>query len=76
MWRGGFGYDATTRDVAIAAVERVLLPMVRTADADTVMLADGFSFREQIEQAADRPTLHIAELIAATLPTNDGETGR
>jgi hypothetical protein len=45
---------------------------VRAAAADTVILADGFSCREQIEQGTGRPTLHLAELLAAHLPAAGG----
>jgi hypothetical protein len=42
----------------------VLLPKVRAADADTLILANGFSCREQIEQGSVRKARHIAEIIA------------
>jgi hypothetical protein len=45
------------------AAERVLLPRLRAAPADTMVLANGFSCREQIEQATGRRTTHVAELI-------------
>lgn len=61
---GAFGFSAETYDVAIAAGERVLLPTVRAADAETLILANGYSCREQIEQGTGRATLHVAELIA------------
>jgi hypothetical protein len=41
-----------------------LLPAVREAEPETVILANGFSCREQIEQGTGRATLHLAELIA------------
>ena len=47
--------------------ERVLLPRVRTAGHDCLILADGFSCREQIDQGAGRRTCHLAEVIAAPL---------
>jgi len=43
--------------------ERVLLPMVREADPETLIIADGFSCREQIEQVTGRKTLHFAEVV-------------
>jgi Fe-S oxidoreductase len=64
---GAFGFAADTYDVSMAVAERVLLPKVRGAHRDTLILADGFSCREQIEQATDRPTLHIAEAMARAL---------
>ena len=47
--------------------ERVLLPAVRQADADTLIIADGFSCREQIEQTTGRRALHLAELLQLAL---------
>jgi Fe-S oxidoreductase len=61
---GSFGFEAEKYGVSMRAGERVLLPRVRSASRGTTILADGFSCREQIEQGSDRPTLHIAELIA------------
>jgi FAD/FMN-containing dehydrogenase/Fe-S oxidoreductase len=61
---GAFGFEAAKYQVSMTAAERVLLPKVRNAPSDMLVLADGFSCREQIEQATARPTMHIAELIA------------
>lgn len=62
---GSFGYEAGDRyDVSIASGERVILPRVREASAETMILADGFSCREQIAQSTDRRGLHLAEAIA------------
>jgi hypothetical protein len=49
-------------DVSIAC-GGVLLPAVRGADADTLIVADGFSCREQIAQTTGRRALHLAEVI-------------
>ena len=43
--------------------ERVLLPAVRAASKDTLIVADGFSCREQIEQLTDRHALHSAQVL-------------
>jgi len=65
---GNFGFEAGHYDVSRAAGERVLLPRVRQADEDTVVLADGFSCRTQIEQGeTGRTAVHLAELLAAGL---------
>jgi FAD/FMN-containing dehydrogenase/Fe-S oxidoreductase len=61
---GAFGFAGETYEVSQLIGERVLLPAVRGAPADTLILADGFSCREQIEQGSGRATLHIAELLA------------
>jgi hypothetical protein len=45
----------------------VLLPRLRAAEANVAVLANGFSCREQIEQAVGRNTLHIAELVAGSI---------
>src|SRR6185295_4839083 len=44
--------------------ERVLLPAVRKADEDTLIIADGFSCREQIAQLTSRHAVHVAEVLA------------
>jgi len=50
--------------MSMTAAERALLPRVRTASPDTLVLADGFGCREQIEQATGRKTIHLAEAAA------------
>jgi Fe-S oxidoreductase len=64
---GSFGFEAQKYAVSMAVAERGLLPALRTAPSSTMVLADGFSCREQIEQGCGRPTLHIAELIHRSL---------
>jgi hypothetical protein len=65
---GNFGFEAGHYDVSRACGERVLLPAVRDAAADTMMLADGFSCRTQIEQGGTgRTPVHLAEILAAGL---------
>lgn len=60
---GAFGMAKETFAVGRKVGERVLLPRVRELDADTLIIADGFSCREQIEIHAGRRTIHIAELL-------------
>jgi Fe-S oxidoreductase len=63
---GNFGFEDGHYDVSRAAGERVLLPRVRDADLHTVVLADGFSCRTQIEQGdTGRTAVHLVELLAA-----------
>jgi Fe-S oxidoreductase len=64
---GSFGFAKETYDVSQVVGERVILPAVREAPNDTLILADGFSCREQIEQGAGRETLHLADLLAARM---------
>jgi FAD/FMN-containing dehydrogenase/Fe-S oxidoreductase len=61
---GGFGYERGERyRVAQAAGERVILPAVRNAPDDTLIIADGFSCREQIAQNTERRPLHLAQVL-------------
>jgi Fe-S oxidoreductase len=60
---GAFGFEKEKYDVSIAAGERVLLPAVRGAAEDELIIASGFSCREQIEQQTDRRALHVAEVL-------------
>jgi Fe-S oxidoreductase len=65
---GAFGYEKGEHyRVSIACGERVLLPSVRKAAADTLIVADGFSCREQIQQTTQRRALHLAEVVALAL---------
>lgn len=65
---GNFGFERGHYDVSVAAAERVLMPEVRAAGPDTVVLADGFSCRTQISQLGDaRRALHLAELLRDTI---------
>ncbi|WP_395297344.1 FAD-binding and (Fe-S)-binding domain-containing protein [Kitasatospora hibisci] len=65
---GSFGFEQGHFEVSEAIAERVLLPEVRAAAPDTLILADGFSCRTQISQLAQgRRALHLAELIARAL---------
>jgi Fe-S oxidoreductase len=61
---GAFGFAAETYEVSQLIGERVLLPAVREAASDTLIVADGFSCREQIEQGTGRGTMHLADLLA------------
>jgi len=60
---GSFGYEKEKYEVSVKIGERVLLPAVRSASADTLIIADGFSCFQQIEQLAGRKALHIAEVL-------------
>ena len=60
---GAFGFEKDHYDVSIKVGERALLPTIRNADKDTLIIADGFSCREQIDQTTDRHALHIAQVI-------------
>ena len=60
---GAFGFQREHYDISMKVGERVILPAVREAGADTLIVADGFSCREQISQATGRETYHLAELL-------------
>ena len=60
---GAFGMAKETFDVGRAIGERVLLPRVRELSDDTVIIADGFSCREQIEMNGGRKAFHLVELL-------------
>jgi Fe-S oxidoreductase len=70
---GNFGFTAGHGEVSEACAEQVLLPRVRDADRDVVVLADGFSCRTQIHQlhSGGREAVHLAELLAAGCRGND-----
>jgi Fe-S oxidoreductase len=65
---GSFGYEKGERyDVSMKAGERILLPAVRSAPKDALIVADGFSCRQQIAHATDRRALHLAQVIQMAL---------
>jgi len=69
---GNFGFERGHYEVSLACAERVLLPAVREADLSTVLLADGFSCRTQVEQArVGRQGVHLAELLASAVRTSE-----
>ena len=61
---GPFGFEREKYTVSQTLGERVLLPAVRAADHDTVIVTDGFSCREQIAQGTSRRAVHVAEVLA------------
>ncbi len=64
---GPFGFLEDKFEVSQAAGERVLLPAVRNAAPDTLIVADGFSCREQILQGTGKPAMHLAEVLKMAL---------
>ncbi|WP_051217896.1 FAD-binding and (Fe-S)-binding domain-containing protein [Nocardioides insulae] len=63
---GNFGVEDGHYEVSVAVAETHLLPAVRS-QPDAVVLADGMSCRVQLDDLADVPTLHLAELFASRL---------
>jgi len=65
---GAFGYDAETIDVSLAMGELSLLPAVRTAETDALIIANGTSCRHQIKDGTGRSALHIAQVLDQASP--------
>jgi Fe-S oxidoreductase len=66
---GSFGYHADTIDVSLAMGELSLLPAVRNAPADAIIVADGTSCRHQIKDGTGRAAIHVARLLERCLGT-------
>ena len=64
---GPFGFEAAKFEVSQACAERALLPAVRNASDDQIVIADGFSCREQIRQNTQRYPLHLADVVKMAL---------
>jgi Fe-S oxidoreductase len=63
---GSFGYEAgQPYEVSVKVGERKLLPAVRAAGPDDLIVTDGFSCRSQIEHGSHRRALHLAEVLAS-----------
>src|SRR5712692_2391536 len=70
---GSFGFEKEHYDLTIKCGERVLLPAVRSADKDTLIITDGFSCREQVAQTTGREALHLAQVIQLALHEDQGK---
>ncbi|MGE0874398.1 MAG: FAD-binding and (Fe-S)-binding domain-containing protein [Burkholderiales bacterium] len=64
---GNFGFEAEHYDMSMKMAEASLLPAVRAAGADAVIVADGTSCRQQIADGAGRGALHVARVMALAL---------
>jgi FAD/FMN-containing dehydrogenase/Fe-S oxidoreductase len=64
---GAFGYDAEHYDTSKAMGELSLLPAIRAAGKDTLLVADGTSCRSQIDSATTRQAMHVAKILAMAL---------
>jgi FAD/FMN-containing dehydrogenase/Fe-S oxidoreductase len=64
---GSFGYGKDTIDVSLAMGELSLLPAVRKAPEDAVIIADGTSCRHQIHDGTGRKAVHVAQVLARSL---------
>jgi Fe-S oxidoreductase len=64
---GSWGFEEDKYDLSMKIGERRLLPAVRDAAEDTILLADGFSCKTQVMQGTDRCPLHTAQVIKMAL---------
>ena len=64
---GSFGYEAEHYETSIAMAELSLLPAVRKADAETLVVADGTSCRHQIADGSGRQAVHVAQVLDRAL---------
>ena len=64
---GSFGYEAEHYELSLRIAERVLLPAVRAASADTILVANGASCRHQIRDGAQREALHVVQVLELAL---------
>ncbi|KMS70188.1 MULTISPECIES: FAD-binding and (Fe-S)-binding domain-containing protein [Streptomyces] len=69
---GNFGFEKGHFEISRACAEEQLLPSVRQAPPDTVILADGFSCRTQLGQLAGVRGRHLAEVLAEALDRRAG----
>jgi len=64
---GSFGFEQDKYEVSLRCAERVLVPAVRNASPDTLVIADGFSCREQITQTTGHEAVHLAQVLQMAL---------
>jgi FAD/FMN-containing dehydrogenase/Fe-S oxidoreductase len=72
---GAFGFERAHDEVSVRCGERVLAPEIRSSPPDTLVLADGFSCREQIRQLTGRRAIHVAQALRAAIDPLAGSTG-
>ena len=64
---GAFGYEAAHYEVSMKMAEAALLPAMRKADSDTLLVADGTSCRHQIYDGAQKDAVHVAQVLQRAL---------
>jgi Fe-S oxidoreductase len=72
---GAYGYGTDTYDMSMAMGELSLLPAVRAAADETLLVADGFSCRHQIHDGTGRTARHVAQVLDDTLPASVKKKG-
>ncbi len=70
---GAFGYEREHFDISMQMAEASLLPAVRAADADTLIVADGTSCRHQIHDGAQATALHVARVLEMAIDAHPGD---
>ena len=60
---GAFGYEAEHYEISMKMAEMSLLPKVRSAAPDTLIVADGTSCRHQIKDGAGRSAIHVVQVL-------------
>ncbi|HTV63956.1 MAG TPA: hypothetical protein VMD98_00050, partial [Bryocella sp.] len=69
---GSFGFEEDKYDVSLKCGERALFRALRRTGISTLVMADGFSCREQIQQDTPRHALHLAEVMQLAMRQGDG----
>ncbi|HEY7267709.1 MAG TPA: FAD-linked oxidase C-terminal domain-containing protein [Solirubrobacterales bacterium] len=64
---GSFGFENGHHEISVDIAEQRLLPAVREAGESTLIVADGFSCKTQIEELSERRALHTAQLLEMAL---------
>lgn len=72
---GSFGYEAEHYDISKKIGEMRLLPAVRAADKETVVVANGFSCRHQISDFGERKAVHVVEALGRAILGDKGDGG-
>jgi FAD/FMN-containing dehydrogenase/Fe-S oxidoreductase len=70
---GSFGFEKEKYDVSVKCGEHALLPKVREAPAETLIVASGFSCQEQLAQLTDRHGLHLAQVLQMAMQQRNQE---
>ena len=66
---GAFGFEEDHYEISIKVGEQDLLPKVRRSSEETLLMADGFSCREQIQHRVHRKPRHLAQILQTALKT-------
>ncbi len=70
---GSFGFEREHDEISREIGEQRLMPAVRAAGAETILIADGFSCKTQIEDMTDRRALHTAQVIELAMKRRSGD---